>query len=141
MEHEGKQIDSAAGALEFMFGGKARFTMVSKASGKRYTYRMAKAKDKDMFFASLLVGQSNETDYEYIGFVGEGKHRLLAGKKGSAHHPAFVGLDWALAQFNNGQMPQALEFWHEGRCARCARPLTDPASIARGFGPECAGKQ
>lgn len=134
-------LSSAADALEFMFGGKARFTMVSKASGKRYTYRMAKAKDKDMFFASLLVGQNNEADYEYIGFVGEGRHRLLAGKKGSASHPAFVGLDWALAQFNKGQMPQALEVWHEGRCARCARLLTDPASIARGFGPECAGKQ
>ena len=133
-------IQQPAAALEFMFGGKARFTLVSKQTQKRYTYRVAKAKDKDMFFVGLLVGQNNETDYEYIGFIGEGRHRMVAGKKGNASHPAYVGLDWTLSQLNAGNMPQALEFWHEGRCARCARLLTDPASIARGFGPECAGK-
>jgi hypothetical protein len=35
---------------------------------------------------------------------------------------------------------EQLEIWHEGRCARCNRRLTVPASIASGFGPECAGK-
>lgn len=25
------------------------------------------------------------------------------------------------------------------KCAKCGRPLKDPASIARGMGPECAG--
>lgn len=28
----------------------------------------------------------------------------------------------------------------EGKCARCARQLTVPASLHRGLGPECAGK-
>lgn len=25
------------------------------------------------------------------------------------------------------------------KCSKCGRPLTNPASIARGMGPECAG--
>ena len=29
---------------------------------------------------------------------------------------------------------------HEGRCMRCGAPLTVPASVERGLGPECAGK-
>lgn len=29
---------------------------------------------------------------------------------------------------------------HEDACARCARPLTVPASIDTGFGPDCAAK-
>lgn len=29
----------------------------------------------------------------------------------------------------------------DGRCKRCGRTLTDPASVARGTGPECATKE
>lgn len=133
-------IKEPAAALEFMFGGRARFTLVSKATQKRYTYRVLKARDKEMWFVGALVGSNNETDYQYIGFISEGRHKMVAGKRGNPAHPAYVGLDWTIQQLNAGNMPQALEFWHEGRCARCARALTDPVSIARGFGPECAGK-
>ena len=139
-------ITDAAEAHAFLYGGKARFTLVSKATGKRYTYRVAAAKDNPhMFFVSLLTGQSNETDYEYIGFLKTMgmTSELIAGRKGNAAHPAFKGLAWLLKQIENSNplaMPETVEFWHEGRCARCARPLTDPASIARGLGPECATK-
>jgi hypothetical protein len=130
-------ITDASDAHQFITGGRARFTLVSKPTGKRYTYRVAKAKDKDdMFFASMLVGKNNEHDYEYIGFTKNGT-ALIPGRKGNPSHPAFLGLDWALRQFAVGKMPEQLEIWHEGRCARCGRALTDPASIEAGFGPEC----
>lgn len=129
-------IADAADAKAFILGGRARFTLVSKASGKRYTYRVAKAKDGDLFFANLLVGQNNEQDYEYIGFTKDGAE-LIAGKKGNPSHTAFKALDWAFRQFTAGNMPEQLECWHEGRCARCGRALTDPTSIELGFGPEC----
>ena len=131
-------IADAADALAFAFAGRARFTLVSKASGKRYTFRVAKAKDNDdMFFANLLVGQNNEADYEYLGFIKIPQGELIAGKKGNPAHPAYKALDWSLRHIGQGNMPEALEFWHEGRCARCGRALTDPASIEAGFGPEC----
>ena len=134
-------ITDASAAIDFAFGGKSRFTLVSQASGKRYTFRIAKAKDSDdMFFVSLLTGPSNETDYAYLGFVKLPRRALIAGRKGNPNHPAFIALDWALANLAAGDMPKQLEFWHEGRCARCARPLTDPVSIERGLGPECATK-
>jgi len=139
-------ITDAAEAHAFIYGGKARFTLVSKKTGKRFTYRVAAAKDSDtMFFVSLLVGQSNESDYEYIGFLKTTgvTSDLIAGRKGNASHPAFKGLGWLLANIENSnplEMPADVEFWHEGRCAKCARPLTDPTSIARGLGPECASK-
>jgi hypothetical protein len=140
-------ITDAADAHAFIFGGRARFTLVSKVTGKRYTYRVAKSKDmtETMFYVSLLVGQSNESDYEYIGNIRtSGTHSVFsAGRAGNAAHPAFKAMDWMLRQIENSnplQMPVSVEFWHEGRCAKCARPLTDPASIARGLGPECASK-
>lgn len=131
-------IVDAADALTFAFGGRARFTLVSQKTGKRYTFRISKAKDNDdMFFVNLLVGQNNETDYEYLGFVKQPRRALIAGRKGNPNHPAFIALDWALANMDAGSIPEQLEFWHEGRCARCGRALTDPASIEAGFGPEC----
>lgn len=133
-------IADADAANQFIFGGRARFTLVSKKTGKRYTYRVAKAKDsEDMFFANLLVGQNNEQDYEYIGFVKTNNthSELIAGRKGNPNHAAFKGLSWALRRLAQNDMPEQLEFWHEGRCARCGRALTDPASIEAGFGPEC----
>jgi hypothetical protein len=90
-----------------------------------------------MYFASLLVGQNNEQDYEYLGFIKNDLGALIAGRKGNPEHPAYRALDWALRQFAADKMPEQLEFWHEGRCARCAKVLTDPASIEAGFGPEC----
>jgi hypothetical protein len=64
MKHPLQFTDPAA-VHAFIFGGRARFTLVSSGTGKRYTYRVAAAKDSDtMFFVSLLTGSSNETDYE-----------------------------------------------------------------------------
>lgn len=131
-------------AFEFVHGGRAIFTLVSKATGNRKTYRVSRAKDNGpMFFISLLTGPDNRSDYEYIGYTvrrNNAAPRVLAGAKGNAAHPAFKALDWALVKLHAGVMPDSLEFWHEGRCACCGRALTDPASIERGVGPECAKK-
>lgn len=50
------------------------------------------------------------------------------------------GFAWFWRVLNGGTFPAAFEFWHEGRCAACARRLTVPQSIATGFGPECAAR-
>lgn len=134
-------IATAADAREFAFGGNARFTLVSKKTGDRKTFRVAKAKDKDdMFFASLLTGPDNTADFTYLGFIKGNRAELIPGRKGQPAHPAFRALHWTLVNLAADIMPEQLEFWHEGRCARCARPLTDPASIEAGFGPECITK-
>lgn len=38
------------------------------------------------------------------------------------------------------ELPEQVQFWHEGRCGHCGRRLTVPASINTGFGPDCAKK-
>lgn len=144
-------IESAEGALAFVLGGSAIFTLRSAKTGVRYTFRVSRAKDKaDMYFVGTLTGPDNSSDYEYLGFLKTDapdtlKHGydggvLIAGKKGRPGDVRFRGLDWVLRALARGKLPADVEFWHEGRCARCARRLTDPASIERGFGPECAGK-
>jgi|SRR6056297_1636307 len=136
-------ITDAAVALEFALGGNARFTLVSQKSGTRYTYRLRRPDPIKPIFVQLLTGPNNTEDYTYLGFMPGGQEQtgwVNAGRKGNPAHPAFKAIHWALAKIAKGDMPEGLEFWHEGRCARCARVLTDPASIERGLGPECAGK-
>lgn len=48
------------------------------------------------------------------------------------------GFAWFWKTLNGGTFPATFEFWHEGRCAACARRLTVPQSIVTGFGPDCA---
>lgn len=51
------------------------------------------------------------------------------------------GFAWFWRTLTSGKaFPVVFEFWHEGRCAACARRLTVPESIATGFGPDCSDR-
>ncbi len=47
---------------------------------------------------------------------------------------------WAIdrMQAHDGELPDGYRVFHLGRCLRCGRDLTDPESVQRGIGPECA---
>lgn len=135
------KFEAAALVRDFAFSGKAIFTIRSLATGQRYTYKFKKVDDKDLWFVSYLVGADNENDYAYIGVVdGDDRFFRLTKKSilGDDSTPV-KALRYMLGNvIVNDTIPAQLEIWHEGRCGRCARKLTVPESVARGFGPECA---
>lgn len=142
------QLTTAADATAFALAGNATLTLVSKASGNRFTFRIQapmkddrRDLDAEVRFVSLLSGPDNETDYRYIGFIRRGVY-FGGGAKAKVHPgaPGPVAFKWAWERFAKGDLPAQLEVWHEGRCARCGRKLTVPSSIASGFGPECSSK-
>jgi hypothetical protein len=56
----------------------------------------------------------------------------------AGHALSVVAWTWFCRHlFERDTVPDGLEVWHEGRCGRCNRKLTVPASIESGFGPEC----
>lgn len=123
---------------EFILAGNARFTIVSETTGSRFTYRVNKHAERDHWFVSLLTGSDNEADYSYMGMIKGSRVVPTRASRTKGDAPSFKAIDWFWNRLNNtGQLPKACEFWHEGKCGRCARPLTVPASIASGFGPEC----
>jgi len=135
----------AADALAFMLGGNARVTFRSKKTGDRFTYRIAVCDGKpDLFFVAVLTGPDNTSSFQYLGTIRRGfaGDRYAHGVKSriGADAPSARGFAWVWAQLQGGGIPSAVEIWHEGRCGRCARPLTVPESIRTGFGSECAGK-
>lgn len=129
-------------ALHALTAGNATITLVSEATGTRYTYKVKAAKDKDtLWFVSLLTGPNNETDFNYIGIITEadGRYsfRTTAKSRLTADSAPVKAIAWTVANIQGDSMPRALQVWHEGCCCRCGRKLTVPSSIASGLGPEC----
>jgi Family of unknown function (DUF6011) len=141
------QFTSAESALAFMLAGNATITLVSKKTGVRFTFQVRAGDSGDVHFVSLLRGADNTADYSYLGRIAGGAAgKLWIGRKvpkpGDIGRgaPSALAFDYAWQHMARGNIPPLLEVWHEGRCGRCGRKLTVPASIESGFGPECATK-
>lgn len=150
---QGAPITDPSHMFSFILAGNATCSLRSKGTGAHYTYRINRAKAKEgqteaplLWFVGLLTGPNNQEDYSYIGIISA---------KGTDDVPAFrttaktknpksasvEGFNWfSRTLFGAGTKLGQVEFWHEGKCGRCRRPLTDPDSIACGVGPVCRSK-
>jgi Family of unknown function (DUF6011) len=135
------KLTTAEAALRFMRGGNATVTLLSMATGTRFTYRLRASEDRRVTFVAVLTGSDNESSYAYLGYIKTGQEVYWHGgrkAKVAADAPSAKAFNWAWRQLIKNQLPaDKLEIFHEGRCGRCGRKLTVPASILSGFGPEC----
>ena len=142
MEMNGKFSDPKA-AMTYILAGKAFITLVSAASGARFTYKVELAdkrqpNDPDFFFVNVLNGPDNWFNYKYIGYIKNGEFTFGGAKaKMSKDAPSVKGFEFCYAQLRIDRLT-GFEVWHEGKCGRCGKKLTVPSSIATGFGPDCA---
>jgi hypothetical protein len=142
------RLMTADDVLAYALAGRARLTLVSEKTGVRFTFRISKPSKASngpvSHFVALLTGPDNENAYTYMGNMRSSQAgvRFEHGRKSriGTDSPGFKAFDWAWRAIVAGRLPAGLQVWHEGICGRCARPLTVPESVARGFGPECADK-
>jgi hypothetical protein len=137
-DFERKRFIRAQDAMEFLQGGNATITAVSKKTGTRFTYKVTEWENGGGFFVGLLSGPDNENSYQYIGIIAADGFKRTKKTRIANNAPSFVAFKWLFWQLSKGQLLDTLEIWHEGRCGRCGRTLTVPSSIASGFGPECS---
>lgn len=134
-----RQITDSNSIKKFLMAGHAVFTIRSIKTQVRYTYRVNWPKEgSNMRFVSVL---SSGDLYQYFGnLTTDG--RYWHGKKShvTPDAPSVKAFEWFLRHLlmNNTKALSQMEFWHEGFCCRCGRPLTTPESIERGTGPHCA---
>lgn len=127
-------------ALTFLLAGNSTFTLVSKKTQARFTYKIKapkKVQTQDTLFVSLLTRPDNEKGYEYIGFIRN--NIFFHGKKRTRiteTAPSILALQWSLIALKTNTANN-LEVWHCGKCGCCGRKLTVPSSIEIGLGPEC----
>lgn len=148
-KHDVKIVDDGSALLaprsvrSFVLAGNATFTVVSKKTGTRFTFRVRVPKDKgsDLRFVSVLTGSCNESDYQYLGVVAHGRTYVHGLKSRiSLEAPSAKAACWFFFRALRGLDLADCDVWHAGTCGRCGRKLTVPESIATGLGPECAGK-
>jgi hypothetical protein len=128
---------------DYILGGNATVTLVSKRTGDRFTFRVSESKPrvgepagkKPVHFVNVLTGPDNRRDYSFLGTIfPDGGYRRSMKSQIGPDAPSAKAWEWT---WNNLDADQ-VEVWHEGSCSRCGRALTDPASIERGLGPVCA---
>jgi len=135
----------------FVLAGEATFT-VDNGSGKHYTYKVWKSEPTQQYpnpdhFIDVLAGPENTTDFIYMGRVvvtGQvADIRLTLKSKVRNDDIRLKVARWALrviwqVKFNNYKLPMSYSIRHMGNCGKCGRPLTTPASLDTGLGPDCA---
>jgi hypothetical protein len=139
----------------FILAGMAIFTIVSKKSGDRKTYRVRAAEDvtgsghPHGYYVDLLIGPNNTEDYRYLAYMWiDAREHLFA--KLNPHkwaNESLTAFQWMITAINNRDVIRVqlnfehmCEFHHAGLCGRCGRTLTDPESIELGIGPVCRGR-
>jgi hypothetical protein len=135
------KLADAARARDFILAGDARFTFRSAKTGARYTYRVTQPDEDTPHFVKVLTGSDNESDYTFLGTIfAEVEYRHGRKSHIGVDAPSAKAFAWAWERIAKGEIPEALEVFHEGRCGMCSRPLTDPESIQLGLGPICRAK-
>jgi hypothetical protein len=131
-----------------MFAGKSTVTFLSR-NGNRFTYKVTKLKDErktdpnsdDLFFVSVMTGSDNERSYSYTGTVfakktGEKNFKLTRKSKVTKDAMSLRAFVYVMHHLYRNTL-EGVQIFHEGKCGRCGRKLTVPASILNGIGPEC----
>jgi len=124
---------------KFIVAGKAIFTVENTITGKRFTYKVKKHDEKDLWFVSVLDGPDNYVNYAYIGIIQDGTFELTRRSRVKETAQSFRVFKWLHFYLIDAdrELPTNILVHHAGKCGRCGRLLTVPQSIEWGFGPEC----
>lgn len=145
-------IEKSNVTKQFVLAGKSIFTIELEKDYQlkndlkpHYTFKI-NSKDDKVWFVSYLTGPENTRDYSYIGIlnVDTGSVRTTAKSRLREDSLILKLLTRTLALIWGGDVSPMLEkgfgLHHEGRCGKCGRLLTTPASCEIGIGPECLGR-
>lgn len=145
----GKMIDDTTKLVDkdkveqFLFAGKAIFTIRNNKTMNRFTFRVVKPKriTDDVYFVSVLTGSDNYSHYSFFGTIKNNKRtfKLSAKAKIDLDSLSVKAWMWFWKRLLSDQdFPPEIEIWHEGICGKCGHHLTVPESISVGLGPVCA---
>ena len=117
----------------------ADFTLKSLATGKEYTYKIARKEFKGAWYTHVSV-EIGYLDFQYLGVYFKGAIRRKGAQitTPSANAIAFV-LD-KVEQQKFALLDEKMDLMHKGSCLVCGRTLTDANSIETGLGPICRNR-
>lgn len=126
---------------QIALAGNSTFTVSSKKTGARLTFRVKQPKREDMKnlrFVQVLTGSDNESSYSFLGTIFP-NGQYFHGKRSHITPAATSAQTFAwLWKFVDRVEELPIEIRHSNKCCRCGRKLTVPSSIDNRIGPECA---
>lgn len=123
---------------KFALAGNATFTVTSRRTGTRFTFKVRQPSPEKPHFVKVLTGSDNENSYTYLGTIFNGTdYRHGRRSSVSEQAPSATAFAWLWSHIGD-DLSKAVEIHHAGTCCRCGRKLTVPESIESGIGPECA---
>jgi len=135
-----KQIIQAQ-SLSFVINAEktnsgAEFTVLSKATGKDFTFKINRSEFNGRFYTHVKVEQQYQ-EYRYLGTYFAGAIRR---KRELVESASAKAIAWILKKVEEQKfelLNEKVEIMHTGSCLRCGRTLTDHESIEIGLGPIC----
>ena len=135
-----KNIISSEAILPVLVSEKknngAEFTVVSKKTGKDYTFKIARKEWNGKFYTHVKV-EKEYLNFTYLGTYLNGK---IIHKKQVVESPAANAIQWILNKVMEQKfqiLDNNIEIIHLGKCLKCGKTLTDHESISIGLGPVC----
>lgn len=117
----------------------ADFTLKSLATGKDYTYKIARKEFKGKFYTHVSV-EVGYLQFQYLGTYFGGAVR----RKGAPiTTPSAQAIAYVLGKVEEKKfafLDEKMDLMHKGACLVCGRALTDAQSIETGLGPVCRNK-
>lgn len=135
------QLEGHETIRNYITGGRGVVTLLSP-SGKHHTYVFRKPKRDDDFPDDVIFVYAlhNNNKLFYIGMIEQGKFRLTRSSRFLPNTAIVKGARYIM-RMSESDWDTPMKLYHEGMCARCGRPLTNPKSIKLGVGPKCRGLQ
>lgn len=137
---EAKQTISSKSLLPVIASDKnnsgAEFTLVSKTTGKDFTFKIDRKAFNGRMFTFVKV-EKNYLEFYYLGSYYNGS---LWNKKTKVESLSAKAISWVLSNVEKQKfemLDNNVEILHLGKCLRCGRTLTDQESIQIGLGPVC----
>lgn len=124
-------------AIDFILGGKAFVTFQNPDTTNRYTYKILKHKTDDIYFVHVLTSPDT---YIFIGTILNHIFRHSKKSKLGKDARSVIVFDYVFYHLTTVTLNKNIEIFHDGRCGKCGRQLTDPISVETGLGPYCRKK-
>lgn len=124
-------------AIDFILGGKAFVTFQNPITGNRFTYKVTKHKLDDIYFVNALT---NPDTYQFIGTIKNYCFRYSKKSNLKSDAKSVIVFDYVLHHLGMMMLNPSIEIFHDGKCGKCGRQLTDPVSVETGLGPYCRKK-
>lgn len=121
---------------KLLVAGKCRIIVESIATGNMCTFEIKKNEDwQTKQEKSFYVRSAGKI----LGHIRGDKYVFYPpGQPLTKEQEVFKWL-WANS-LKPDHLDRTVKLYHNGKCAHCQRPLTDPESVLRGLGPDCLKK-